>query len=273
MVQTITFGNSQVPSLGFGTFQLLPDETQHCVEIALDVGYRHIDTAQGYENEEQVGLAIAASPVDRDDVFLTTKVRRNNASRQDVHTSTQESVKRLGVDHVDLLLLHWPAEDIAPLEETMEALSEVREAGLTRHIGVSNMPSAMLQRALDLAPIVTNQVEHHPYLHVDAIRRVLDIHGGFLTAYSPIARGIVLDDPLIQRIAINHDATPAQVTLRWLLQKGTVAIPKSAKPERIRANFEVFGFELTGEEMKAIDGLNRGERLISPPFAPQWDAA
>lgn len=273
MVQTITFGDSHIPSLGFGTFQLSPDETQRCVEIALDVGYRHIDTAQGYENEEQVGLAISASPVDRDDVFLTTKVRRTNATREAVHTSTRESVKRLGVDHVDLLLFHWPAEDIAPLEETMGALSEVRDAGLTRHIGVSNMPSAMLERAFDLAPIVTNQVEYHPYLHVDAIRRVLDVHGGFLTAYSPIARGIVLDDPVLQRIAADHDATPAQVTLRWLLQKGTVAIPKSAKPERIHANFDVCGFELADEDMEVIDGLNRGERLINPPFAPQWDAA
>lgn len=273
VVQTITFGDSHIPSLGFGTFQLSPDETQRCVEIALDVGYRHIDTAQGYENEEQVGLAISASPVDRDDVFLTTKVRRTNATREAVHTSTRESVKRLGVDHVDLLLFHWPAEDIAPLEETMGALSEVRDAGLTRHIGVSNMPSAMLERAFDLAPIVTNQVEYHPYLHVDAIRRVLDVHGGFLTAYSPIARGIVLDDPVLQRIAADHDATPAQVTLRWLLQKGTVAIPKSAKPERIHANFDVFGFELADEDMEVIDGLNRGERLINPPFAPQWDAA
>ena len=267
----IPFDDDRVPSLGFGTFQLSTDEAQRCVEVALGVGYRHVDTAQAYENEEQVGRAIAASSTDRDDLFITTKVRRANARREDVHASTRESLTRLGADHVDLLLLHWPAQDIAPLEETMEAFCEVREAGLTRHIGVSNFPSELLQRACSLAPIVTDQVEHHPYLHVDAIRGVLDAHGGFLTAYSPIARGRVLEDPLVKEVAAEHDATPAQVTLRWLLQKGTVAIPKSAVQERIRTNFDVFGFELSGDEMAAIDGLDRGERLIDPPFAPQWD--
>lgn len=273
MVATIEFDNDRVPSLGYGTFQLSVDETQDCVATALEVGYRHIDTAQAYGNEEQVGRALAASSVNRDDVFLTTKVQRTNARREDVLASAQESVTRLGVDHVDLLLLHWPAGDIAPLEETMAALSEVREAGLTRHIGVSNFPSDLLAQAYALAPIVTNQVEHHPYLHVDAIQRVIDAQGGFLTAYSPIARGEVLDDATIQAIAAEHDATPAQVALRWLLQRGAVAIPKSAKPDRIRANFDVFGFELSDDDMAAIDGLNQGRRLIDPPHAPQWDPA
>jgi 2,5-diketo-D-gluconate reductase B len=261
-----------IPRLGFGTFQLSDDAAYDSVRVALDAGYRNIDTAQGYANEAQVGQAIADSEVDRDEVFVTTKLTPSNAAAADVHASTDQSLRELGMDHVELLLLHWPAEDVAPLEETLAAMTELKEAGRTRAIGVSNFPSRMLARAFDLAPIVTDQVEHHPFLAVDAVEAVLHQRGGFLTAYSPLARGEVADDPTLREIGEAHGVSPAQATLRWMLQKpATVAIPKSGTPERIRANAEVFDFELSDDEMRRIASLAEGRRLIDPDFSPEWD--
>lgn len=271
---TLTFDGGTVPALGFGTFELPDDQAEQAVRIALDVGYRHIDTAQAYRNEDGVGRAIASSDVDRDEVFVTTKIWRDHAARDDVHRTARESLDRLGLDHVDLLLLHWPAEDIAPLQETLEALTEVRDAGLTRHIGVSNFPSAMLARAFEVAPIVTDQVEHHPYLAVDPIREVLAEHGGFLTAYSPIARGALVDDPVLTEIGTGHGVSSVQVALRWLIQRGdTVAIPRSSDPDRIASNLAIDGFALADDEVARIEALNEGRRLIDPPFGPDWDPA
>lgn len=261
-----------VPRLGFGTFQLAGEDAYRSVRTALDVGYRHIDTAQGYANEAEVGRAIDDAPVDRDEVFVTTKLKPSNAAAADVRASTEQSLRELRTDRVELLLLHWPAEHVAPLEETLEAMTAVRDAGLTRSIGVSNFPSKLLQRAFELAPIVTDQVEHHPFLAVTPIERVLDEHGGFLTAYSPLARGEVADDPTLVAIGEAHGATPAQVTLRWMLQRpGVVAIPKSGDDARIRSNADVHGFELSDDEMARIDALDRGHRLIDPPNGPDWD--
>ncbi len=271
---TLSFDGGTVPTVGFGTFELSDEDAERCVQTALGVGYRHLDTAQIYGNEEGVGRGLAASDVDRDEVFVTTKVWREEAKAEDVRRSTRESLDRLGLDHIDLLLLHWPAEEIAPLEETLEAMTEVREEGLTRHIGVSNFPSTMLKRAYDLAPIVTDQVEFHPYLGVDAIRDVIADRGGFVTAYSPIARGKVADDATLQEIGREHGGVgPGQVALRWLLQKGdTVVLPRSSNPERIASNLDVFGFELADDQVARIDALNVGRRLIDPPFGPDWDA-
>ena len=261
-----------VPRLGFGTFRLEGDDAYRSVRTALEVGYRHLDTAQGYGNEAEVGRALADSGVARDDVFVTTKIKPSLAAPADVHRSTRQSLADLGTDHVDLLLLHWPADHVAPLEDTLAAMDELRQEGLTRAIGVSNFPSAMLRRAYELAPIVTDQVEHHPFLAVDPIEQVLHEHGGFLTAYSPLAKGEVVDDPTLREIGAAHDATPAQVTLRWMLQRpAVVAIPKSGTDERIRANFDVFGFELSDDEMARITGLDRGHRLVDPDGSPTWD--
>jgi 2,5-diketo-D-gluconate reductase B len=261
-----------IPRLGFGTFQLEGDDAYRSVLVALEVGYRHLDTAQGYDNEAEVGRALKDSGVDRAEVFVTTKIKPSNAAAADVRTSTEESLRQLGMDHVDLLLLHWPAEHVAPLDETLEAMTALQDDGLTRTIGVSNFPSALLERAYELAPVVTDQVEHHPFLAVDAIEKVLLDRGGFLTAYSPLARGEVVDDPTLQEIGEAHGASAAQATLRWMLQqRATVAIPKSGTPERIRSNFDVFGFELSDDEMARIDGLDRGHRLIDPDGAPEWD--
>lgn len=274
-MDTMTFALSdgtEVPRLGFGTFQLAGEEAYRSCLVALEAGYRHLDTAQGYDNEAEVGRALRDSGLDREEVFVTTKIRPSNARSADVRTSTQESLRKLGVDQVDLILLHWPAESVAPLAETMEAMTELVNDGLAAHIGVSNFPSRMLARAYELAPIVTDQVEHHPYLGVSAIEAVLRARGGFLTAYSPLARGKVLDDPVLAEIAEAHDVTPAQVTLRWMLQRpSVVAIPKSGTPERIRSNADVQGFALTDGEMARIDGLERGERLIDPEGGPEWD--
>jgi 2,5-diketo-D-gluconate reductase B len=262
----------EVPRLGYGTFQLEADEAYDGVRTALETGYRHIDTAQGYANEAEVGRAVADSDVDRADVFLTTKLKPSNAAADDVVTTTRESLRQLRVDQVDLLLLHWPAEHVAPLEETLAAMTKLWDDGVVRAIGVSNFPSAMLARACAMAPIVTDQVEHHPYLAVDPIRSVLADHDGFLTAYSPLARGKVAEDDELVAIGEEHGVGPAQVTLRWMLQTpGTVTIPKSATPERIRSNFEVFDFELSDEQMRRIAALERGERLIDPDGAPDWD--
>ncbi len=270
---TIEVAGLTVPALGFGTWQLNGEVAEARVADALEIGVRHIDTAQLYANEDAVGRGIAASGVDRDEVFLTTKVARNNAAPADVHRSTEESLRALDVDHVDLLLIHWPAEEIAPTEATLEALTEVRDRGLTRAIGVSNYPSALLRRAFEVAPIVTDQVEHHPYLAVDAIREVLDEHGGFLTAYSPIAKGRIAGDPVLTEIASDHGVTAAQVTLRWLLQRGASAIPRTSSPERVRENADVAGFTLSDDELARIDGLNRGERLVDPGHGVAWDTA
>ncbi len=264
--------HTAVPRLGFGTFQLDGEQAHRSTLIALEAGYRHIDTAQGYANEAEVGQAIADSGLDRDEVFVTTKLKPSNAGAADVRSSTGQSLEELGTDHVDLLLLHWPAEHVAPLPETLEAMTRLKEDGLTRHIGVSNFPSRMLTRAYEYAPIVTDQVEHHPFLGVEPIEQVLRPRGGFLTAYSPLARGAVVEDPVLGEIAEAHGVGPAQVTLRWMLQRpGVVAIPKSSTPARIRSNFEVFHFELDDAQMGRIDGLERGQRLIDPDGAPQWD--
>jgi len=262
-----------VPELGFGTWQLDGAAAREGVAVALEAGYRHIDTAQSYGNEREVGQALAAGPVARDEVFLTTKVWRADAAPADVERATTESLTRLGVDHVDLLLLHWPADDIAPLEATLEALVAVRERGMTRHIGVSNFPAAMYARACELAPLVTDQVEHHPYLSVHAIREVADRTGGFVTAYSPIAQGEVRDDPTLTAIGEEHGVSPVQVALAWHLQRGVCAIPRSCSPEHIVSNADVFGFTLSDAEVARIDALARGRRLIDPPFAADWDVA
>lgn len=261
-----------VPRLGFGTFQLAGDDAYRSVRTALEAGYRHLDTAQAYANEAEVGRALRDSRIDRDTVFVTTKIRPSNAGAAEVRTSTEESLRQLGTDRIDLLLLHWPAEEVAPLAETLSAMTELQGDGLVRHLGVSNFPSRMLARAYELAPIVTDQVEHHPYLGVAPIEAVLAAHGGFLTAYSPLARGAVTDDATLTAIAADHGVSAAQVTLRWMLQRpAVVAIPKSGDATRIRTNAEVFDLSLSDAEMARIDALERGERLIDPDFAPDWD--
>jgi 2,5-diketo-D-gluconate reductase B len=268
---TRTVQGVEVPLLGYGTWEVTGDDCVRGVRHALDVGYRHVDTAQIYGNEAEVGRAIADSDVDRDEVFLTTKVWFQRAAAADVVSSTERSLAALGVDHVDLLLIHWPT-DVAPVEETLEAMHGLQQRGLTRLIGVSNYPSSLLRRALGVAPIATNQVEYHPFLSQRAVLDVLAGRDAFLTAYSPLAHGAALGDETLARIAEAHGVTGPQVALRWLLQQDAVVpLPRSRTPEHITANLDVFGFELSEAEVAEIEALPKDRRQIDPPFAPEWD--
>jgi diketogulonate reductase-like aldo/keto reductase len=272
----IEVGGVVIPRLGFGTWQVTGDEARTMVEGALEAGYRHIDTAQIYENESEVGAAIAASGVPRDELFITTKVWTKRFHEGDLQQSVDESLERLGLDHVDLLLLHWPMPE-PPLEETIAALNDVHVRGLTRSIGVSNFPVVELRRAVELsaAPIVTNQIEYHPFLTQRAQIAEMERLGSTITAWSPLARGRIADDREILAIAQAHGRTAGQVTLRWLLQQpGTIIIPQTSKPQRMAENLDIFDFELTDEEMARLHALGSPEGRtgdwINPAFS--WDA-
>lgn len=258
-----------VPALGLGTWKLDGKACTEAVERALEIGYRHIDTAQAYENEQEVGLALTQSAVDRDDLFLVTKVWRENLAPDQVRTSTQQSLKNLGVDYVDLLLVHWPVDEV-PVGQTLQAMRKLQEEGKVRYIGVSNFPPARLEEALEEAPLFCNQVEYHPFLSQDELLAILRRHGMLLTAYSPIARGMVAENETLQQIGEAHGKSAVQAALRWLVQQeGVAAIPKAADEDHLQSNFEIFDFELTPEEMDRISGLARGERLVIPEFAPE----
>ncbi|MFC4542074.1 aldo/keto reductase [Halosolutus amylolyticus] len=251
---TIDAGGATIPALGFGTARMTGAECQRAVEIALEVGYRHVDTAQMYDNEEAVGRAIAASGVDRDDVFVTTKVDTGNLGFEDVHRSTRASLDRLGLETIDLLLIHAPRSHV-PLEETLQAMNELKDEGLVDHIGVSNFSVDQLETARQLSetPIVTNQVKYHPYHHQDDLLEYCVDHEICLTAYSPLAEGAVPGDDRLAAIGERDGKSASQVALRWLLQQPFVApIPKASSREHIAANADVFDFELTDEEMRTV---------------------
>jgi len=259
-----------VPALGLGTWELRGDACTRAVDRALGLGYRHIDTAQGYANEAEVGAGMRRSGVPREEIFLTTKVRPRHFRRDDLLRSTEESLAALGVDDVDLLLLHWPNPEV-PLEETLGALHEARGRGLARHVGVSNFPPSLLLRSLAAGPTLTNQVEYHPFLAQEKLLALAEAHDFLITAYSPVARGRVFDDPTLRAIGERHGKDPAQVALRWLLQQPrVVAIPKAASPAHQAGNLDVFDFELDDEEMRRISALARGERLVDDP-AMDWE--
>lgn len=261
---------TQVPALGFGTWQLEEGDCTEGVRHALELGYRHIDTAQIYGNEAEVGAGMASSDVSREDVWLTTKVWYEKASAEAVKRSTEESLRKLRTEYVDLLLFHWP-NDATPMEETLGAMDELRERGLTRHIGVSNFTPTHLKRALAIAPVAAIQVEYHPFLAQEPLLALCREHGLMLTAYSPLARGGVLEDSTLTEIGERHGKSAAQVTLRWLVDQPQVsAVPKAASAEHRKANLAL-DFELSDEERKAIDGLARGERVIDPDFGPDWE--
>lgn len=262
----------RVPALGFGTWQLSGQAAVEAVRHALELGYRHLDTAQMYRNEAQVGQALADSGLDRSEVFLTTKLLPRNLEPGRVHRSTRESLERLQTDYVDLLLIHWPAFADS-MKATLEAMVALREGGTARHIGVSNFTPSLLREALDRAPILCNQVEYHPYLAQPELREVAAERDLMLTAYSPLAKGRVVDDETLSEIGRRHGKTATQVSLRWLLQQDHVAaIPRSADREHRAANFDVFDFELSEEEMSRIEALDRGGRLIDPDnLAPDWE--
>ena len=243
---------------------------------AAKIGYRHFDTAQMYHNEEGVGRGLKASGLARDDYFVTTKIWYDKFQSGDLQTSVMESLRKLDLEHVDLLLLHWPTDDV-PLEETIAALNEVKNLGMTRLIGISNFPTALIEKAVSLSniPLTVNQVEYHPYLDQTKVLESLRARDMLLTAYCPIARGTVLKDPTLKAIGEKYGKSAVQVTLRWLMQQDSVvAIPKSGSPKNAAANFDIFDFELSESDMAAIHDLAKPDgRLIDPSFAPKWDQA
>ncbi|HEX9491348.1 MAG TPA: aldo/keto reductase [Stellaceae bacterium] len=265
---------ARVPALGLGTWQLSGRGCFETVRQALDLGYRHIDTAQMYGNETEVGRAIRESGLDRDAIFLTTKLAPGNLAAAAVRRTTEESLRRLATDHVDLLLIHWPTGE-APLGETLGALAALRAAGRTRYIGVSNFNVALLHEAIEThgADLFCNQVEYHPYLSQRAVLGAVRRWGMMLTAYSPLARGRVQRDPTLISIGRNYGKSAAQVALRWLLdQDGVAAIPKAAGRAHLAANLDVFDFALRPEDRAAIDVLGGTHRVVDPAgWAPDWD--
>ena len=267
---------SKIPVLGYGTWKLKDKECEAGVASALEIGYRHIDTAQIYENETQVGTAISDSGIDRKDIFLTTKIWMSNVGEGNLPRSLDESLKKLKTDYVDLLLIHWPVAEV-PFAEQMKALRAVQEEGLTKLIGVSNFTVEQLKQVREEigAPVVNNQVEYHPFLSQQPVLDYLRSHDMFLTAYSPVARGKVMDNETVQKIGEKYGKNAAQIGLRWLIQQDCVAaIPKAAKAEHAKSNFEIFDFELTAEEMQQLHNLSSPQgRMVNPDWAPQWDQA
>jgi 2,5-diketo-D-gluconate reductase B len=260
-MHTIHHHGSDVPVLGLGTWQMRGQSCTEAVERALVMGWRHIDTAKGYLNEREVGEGMRRSGIPREQIFLTTKVRPRDFRRRATIEATEESLSDLGVEYVDLLLMHWPNPDV-PLEETIGAMRDLQERGLVKHLGVSNFNPTLTRRASELTELFTNQVEYHPFLSQEALLRQAEALDYLLTAYSPLAKGKVDDHPVLREIGEAHGKTPGQVALRWLIQQPRVlAIPKASSERNQRADVEIFDFELSGAEMQAIHALDRSERI------------
>jgi 2,5-diketo-D-gluconate reductase A len=268
-VPTIALNNGvSIPQLGFGVFQVPPEETKEATLTALEVGYRHIDTAQMYGNEEGVGQAIRESGIPRDEIFVTSKLNNGFHAHDDALKAFDGTLDTLGLDTVDLFLIHWPLPGIdVDFVETWKALEEVYRDGRARSIGVSNFQPAHLRRIVQEAEIVpaVNQIEVHPYLTQDDVRAVNAEHGVATEAWSPIAQGLVLDNPVVTGLATDKGKTPAQVVLRWHVQRGDIVFPKSVTRSRVEENFDIFDFELTEGEMGTITALNKDERTGPDP--------
>ena len=276
-MHTVTANGASIPAIGFGTFRMPGNDVLNIVPQALALGFRHIDTAQIYGNEAEVGEAIAASGVARGDLFLTTKVWVENYPREAFLASVDESLRKLKTDYVDLLLLHWP-NDAVPLSAQIEALNAIHATGKVRHIGVSNFNIALMDEAVRLSavPLVTNQIEYHPYLDQTAVIAAARKVGLSVTAYYGMADGKVFDDPVLKDIAAGHGKSVAQVVLRWLVQQeGVITLSKTVSAPRAAENFAIFDFALSASEMAAIHALAQpGGRIVSPPgLAPVWDKA
>jgi 2,5-diketo-D-gluconate reductase A len=257
----------EIPQLGFGVFQVPPTDTAEVVTHALQAGYRHVDTAAAYQNEAAVGQAVHAAGLERDDVYITTKCFNDDHGYDQAKRALRASLDRLEMQHVDLYLIHWPVPAHDKYVETWQALIDLQRDGLARSIGVSNFQSPHLERIIEetgVTPAV-NQVELHPLFQQQGLRREHAERGIATEAWSPLAQGQVLDDPVIGEIAEAHDKTPGQVVIRWHLDVGNIVIPKSVTPERIAENFDVFDFGLSAQEIEAIDELDAGERIGPDP--------
>lgn len=273
----VTAGGASIPVIGYGTWPLKGEECARAVATALECGYRHIDTAAMYENETAVGEGLSASGIARDDIWVTTKVWWENIADGALQRSAEASLARLGLEQVDLLLIHWPSKSV-PLPESIRALNDVKRRGLARHIGVSNFPSRMLDEAVALSeePIVANQCEYHPHLDQSKVLAACRRHGVAFVSYCPLGRGSVggvLEEQAVREIAERTGRTPAQVVLRWHIQQpGVVAVPKSGNPKRIAENFDVFGFALEEADMRRLSALAKPDgRVVNLACAPEWD--
>ncbi|MBB5405928.1 diketogulonate reductase-like aldo/keto reductase [Paraburkholderia atlantica] len=263
-----------LPAIGLGTRQSQYDDGVRAVRTAIQKGYRHIDTAARYQNEAAVGEGVRESGISRDGLFVTTKVWWTELHASALLRSVERSLSELKLDYVDLLLIHWPNPDI-PLEETLGAMARAHQQGLARHVGVSNFPVAWLERAVALSPVPlsVNQFEYHPYLNQGKVLAACATHGLTFVAHTPLGSGRLLDDPVIAQIAARYDKTPSQILLRWLVQQpGVAAVPKSANPQRIGENIDVFDFSLDDEDLRRIAGLARPDgRKSKVAWAPEWD--
>ncbi|QAY64879.1 aldo/keto reductase [Xylanimonas allomyrinae] len=267
-IPTLRLNNGvEIPQLGFGTYKLPPAQTRDLVLRAFDAGYRHVDTAQMYRNEREVGQAVSAGGLPRSEVFVTTKLNNAFHAHDDALAAFDRSLDALGTDYVDLFLIHWPVPALGLYPQAWAALEEILASGRARAIGVSNFQPAHLDRILKTGTVVpaVNQVEVHPYLRQDEVRAYGAAHGIVTEAWSPLGRGTVLGDPVIAGVAARHGVTPAQAVLRWHVQRGDVVFPKSATPERIVENADIFGFTLDDADVAAIDALDRDGRTGSHP--------
>jgi len=276
-IPTIAANGAQIPAIGLGTWTLMDEEGSRVVTTALASGYRHIDTAAMYGNEAAVGAGLRASGIARKEIWVTTKVWWDNIGEGALQRSAETSLRQLGLDYVDLLLIHWPNPAI-PVAQSIAALNDAKRRGLAKHIGVSNFPTRLIEEAVRATkePIVTNQCEYHPHLDQSKVLAACRKHGIALTAYCPLGRGTVggvMDEAVVKSIAARLKRTPGQVVLRWHMQQpGVVAVPKSANARRLAENLAVFDFELTAADMKALSGLARPDgRVVKLAFAPQWD--
>lgn len=271
----LTLNNVKVPALGLGTYRSTGPRSADVIRMAIEeYGYRHIDTAQFYENEREVGEGIRRSGVPREDIFLVTKVWPANHARDRFLPSVESSLRKLGADYVDLLLIHWPNADL-PLKTYLTELEKARSLGMTRLVGVSNFNIAQLQETLDLGvPIVTNQVEFHPLIDQEKLRQFMRSNGISLTAYSPLAQGLIPGNQLLQEIGVKYGKSASQVALRWMIQLDEVmTIPKTGNPARLEENMDIFDFELSETDMAQINALRQqNNRLVKDFHGAGWDS-
>ena len=274
----INANGAHIPAIGLGTMTLKDAVCIEAVTTALRLGYRHLDTAERYGNEVAVGeglqQGLRAAGLKRADVFVTTKVYQDKLTAADFERSVSESLQKLKLSYVDLLLIHWPNPTV-PLAESIGALCKERGAGRTRHIGVANFTTALLNQAVKLStePLVTNQIEVHPFLDQSKVLAACRQHGISVTAFCPIARGKVPGNELLERVGKAHGKSPAQVSLRYLVQQGIIPIPRTANPDHLAANLAVFDFALSDGEMAEIGKLKKPDgRVVNPPHAPTWDS-
>lgn len=271
--ETKAIKTCSIPAIGLGTYGLKGKDGQHAIIDAIEIGYRHIDTAQYYDNEQDVGTSIHQSGIHRNEIFLTDKIWWSNLDPTLLRQTFEESLEKLQTDYIDLLLIHWPSPDGVPLEDSLSVMSELKRHGKIKHIGVSNFNADLLHKAMALETIVCNQIEYHPFLSQKKMIEKAKAHDFFVTAYSPLAQGKTLKNKVIQQIGKKYGKSEAQIALHWLIsQDNVLTIPRSSSHANRKSNLAIFDFELSKEDMDAITQLTlSNERTIDPDFAPKWD--